>query len=98
MSAYAYLVGCWLPIQQAPMGTCPHLNSPFAVARAGGVGTITALGVPFRGAGAPPKQLARPDRNVTNWSLPFAGSPGACYAEMAIPSVSAPSVFGAPFS
>jgi nitronate monooxygenase len=46
MSAYADLVGCRFPIQQAPMGTVSSPELAVAVAEAGGVGTITALGVP----------------------------------------------------
>jgi nitronate monooxygenase len=46
MSAYTELVGCRLPIQQAPMGTVSSPDLAVAVADAGGVGTITALGIP----------------------------------------------------
>ena len=46
MSAYTDLVGCRFPIQQAPMGTVSSPELAVAVAQAGGVGTITALGVP----------------------------------------------------
>jgi hypothetical protein len=46
MSAYTDLVGCRFPIQQAPMGTVSTPDLAVAVAEAGGVGTITALGIP----------------------------------------------------
>lgn len=39
-------VGCRVPIQQAPMGTVSSPELAVAVAEAGGVGTITALGMP----------------------------------------------------
>ena len=40
------LVGCRVPIQQAPMGTVSSPELAVAVAEAGGVGTVTALGIP----------------------------------------------------
>ncbi len=46
MSVYTDLVGCRFPLQQAPMGAVSSPELAVAVAEAGGVGTITALGVP----------------------------------------------------
>lgn len=43
---FTQLAGCSLPIQQAPMGTVASPELAVAVAGAGGVGTITALGIP----------------------------------------------------
>ena len=40
------LVGCSVPIQQAPMGAISSPDLAVAVAEAGGVGTVSALGVP----------------------------------------------------
>lgn len=45
-TAFTRLVGCRAPIQQAPMGTVSSPELAVAVAEAGGVGTITALGMP----------------------------------------------------
>lgn len=45
-TAFTQLVGCSVPIQQAPMGTVSSPELAVAVAEAGGVGTITALGIP----------------------------------------------------
>jgi len=45
-TAFTRLVGCRAPIQQAPMGTVSSPDLAVAVAEAGGVGTITALGIP----------------------------------------------------
>ncbi|HET6874839.1 MAG TPA: nitronate monooxygenase [Acidimicrobiales bacterium] len=45
-SAFTRLVGCRVPIQQAPMGSVSSPELAVAVAEAGGVGTITALGMP----------------------------------------------------
>ncbi|ADB76336.1 NAD(P)H-dependent flavin oxidoreductase [Geodermatophilus obscurus] len=43
---FTELVGCSVPIQQAPMGTISSPDLAVAVADAGGVGTVTALGLP----------------------------------------------------
>ncbi|SFP89730.1 nitronate monooxygenase [Geodermatophilus dictyosporus] len=43
---FTALVGCRVPIQQAPMGTVSSPDLAVAVAEAGGVGTLTALGLP----------------------------------------------------
>ncbi|MGY1696815.1 NAD(P)H-dependent flavin oxidoreductase [Geodermatophilus sp. SYSU D00814] len=40
------LVGCTVPVQQAPMGPVSPPDLAVAVADAGGVGTVTALGTP----------------------------------------------------
>jgi nitronate monooxygenase len=45
VSAFTDLVGCRVPIQQAPMGSVSTPVLAVAVAEAGGVGTITALGM-----------------------------------------------------
>lgn len=45
-TAFTRLVGCRAPIQQAPMGTVSSPELAVAVADAGGVGTVTALGMP----------------------------------------------------
>ena len=42
---FTELVGCKVPIQQAPMGSVSTQSLAIAVADAGGVGTITALGM-----------------------------------------------------
>lgn len=44
-TAYTALVGCSVPIQQAPMGTVSTTDLAVAVAEAGGVGTVTVLGM-----------------------------------------------------
>ena len=43
---FTVLVGCRSPIQQAPMGTISSPDLAVAVAEAGAVGTLTALGLP----------------------------------------------------
>jgi nitronate monooxygenase len=43
---FTQLVGCSVPIQQAPMGAVSTPELAVAVADAGGVGTVSALGVP----------------------------------------------------
>jgi nitronate monooxygenase len=43
---FTELVGCSVPVQQAPMGTISSPDLAVAVADAGGVGTVTALGLP----------------------------------------------------
>jgi nitronate monooxygenase len=43
---FTQLVGCGLPVQQAPMGSVSSPALAVAVAAAGGVGSITALGMP----------------------------------------------------
>ncbi|WP_369253369.1 NAD(P)H-dependent flavin oxidoreductase [Geodermatophilus amargosae] len=43
---FTRLVGCSVPIQQAPMGAVSSPNLAVAVAEAGGVGTLSALGLP----------------------------------------------------
>jgi nitronate monooxygenase len=43
---FTALVGCEVPIQQAPMGSVSTPDLAVAVADAGGVGTITSLGFP----------------------------------------------------
>ena len=45
-TGFTELVGCRVPIQQAPMGSVSTPALALAVADAGGVGTITALGIP----------------------------------------------------
>src|SRR5437660_12668311 len=45
-TAFTELVGCRVPIQQAPMGSVSTPDLAVAVAEAGGVGSITALGLP----------------------------------------------------
>lgn len=45
-SDYTKLVGCRVPVQQAPMGSVSTPALAVAVAEAGGVGSITALGMP----------------------------------------------------
>jgi nitronate monooxygenase len=45
-TAFTRLVGCRAPIQQAPMGVVSSPELAVALAEAGGVGTITALGIP----------------------------------------------------
>jgi nitronate monooxygenase len=42
-TAFTDLVGCQVPIQQAPMGGISPPELALAVSRAGGVGTITVL-------------------------------------------------------
>lgn len=44
-TAFTELVGCRVPLQQAPMGSVSTPDLAIAVANAGGVGTITALGL-----------------------------------------------------
>src|SRR5207302_2936702 len=46
VTSFTELVGCRVPIQQAPMGSVSTPDLAVAVADAGGVGTITALGMP----------------------------------------------------
>src|SRR3712207_9436339 len=46
---FTQLVGCAVPIQQAPMGAVSSPDLAVAVAAAGGVGTVAAVGLP-RGA------------------------------------------------
>lgn len=43
---FTELVGCSVPVQQAPMGSVSSPDLAVAVADAGAVGTVTALGVP----------------------------------------------------
>ena len=43
---FTELVGCSIPIQQAPMGAVSSPGLAVAVADAGGVGTVSQLGVP----------------------------------------------------
>jgi len=45
VTGFTELVGCRVPIQQAPMGSVSTAALAVAVADAGGVGTITALGL-----------------------------------------------------
>ena len=45
VTRFTELVGCKVPIQQAPMGSVSTPSLAVAVADAGGVGTITALGM-----------------------------------------------------
>jgi nitronate monooxygenase len=42
---FAELAGCRVPVQQAPMGSVSTPALAVAVAEAGGVGSITALGL-----------------------------------------------------
>src|SRR5579862_7599827 len=42
---YTELTGCQVPVQQAPMGSVSTTALAVAVARAGGVGSITVLGM-----------------------------------------------------
>ena len=42
---FTELVGCRVPVQQAPMGSVSTPDLAVAVADAGGVGTVTALGM-----------------------------------------------------
>ena len=42
---FTQLVGCSVPIQQAPMGAISSPDLAVAVADAGGVGTVAALGL-----------------------------------------------------
>ena len=51
-TAFTDLVGCRVPIQQAPMGTVSSPELAVAVADAGGVGTVTALGIPVHTLGS----------------------------------------------
>ena len=44
-TAYTSLVGCSVPIQQAPMGTVSTPDLAVAVAESGGVGTVTVFGL-----------------------------------------------------
>ena len=44
-TSFTDLTGCRVPIQQAPMGSISTPALAVAVAAAGGVGTITALGI-----------------------------------------------------
>src|SRR5438128_4158682 len=44
-TGFTQLVGCRVPIQQAPMGSVSTAALAVAVADAGGVGTITAMGL-----------------------------------------------------
>lgn len=44
-TAFTELAGCEVPIQQAPMGPISPLGLAEAVARAGGIGTISAMGL-----------------------------------------------------
>jgi nitronate monooxygenase len=46
VTAFTQVAGCRFPIQQAPMGSVSTPELAVAVASAGGVGSITALGVP----------------------------------------------------
>src|SRR5438445_11975441 len=43
---FTQLIGCTVPIQQAPMGTVSSPALALSVADAGGVGSITAMGMP----------------------------------------------------
>ena len=45
MTRYTELTGCRVPVQQAPMGSVSTSALAVAVADAGGVGSITALGM-----------------------------------------------------
>src|SRR5499427_10023570 len=45
MTRYTELTGCRVPVQQAPMGSVSTVALAVAVADAGGVGSITALGM-----------------------------------------------------
>lgn len=45
-TSFTTLVGCSVPIQQAPMGAVSSPDLAVAVADAGGVGTVSALGLP----------------------------------------------------
>ncbi|MGY1771012.1 NAD(P)H-dependent flavin oxidoreductase [Blastococcus sp. SYSU D00813] len=45
-TCFTELVGCSVPIQQAPLGAVASSDLAVAVADAGGVGTVSALGVP----------------------------------------------------
>jgi nitronate monooxygenase len=45
-TSFTRLVGCRVPIQQAPMGNVSTAALAAAVANAGAVGSITALGIP----------------------------------------------------
>jgi nitronate monooxygenase len=45
MTSFTELVGCRVPVQQAPMGSVSTPSLAVAVADAGGVGSITALGL-----------------------------------------------------
>lgn len=44
-TSYCSLVGCSLPLQQSPMGSVSSVDLAVAVADAGAVGTVTALGL-----------------------------------------------------
>jgi nitronate monooxygenase len=44
-TAFTELAGCRVPVQQAPMGSVSTPALAVAVAEAGGVGSITALGL-----------------------------------------------------
>ena len=46
------LVGCMVPIQQAPMGTVSSPRLAVAVAEAGGIGSINTLGVSPKPSGS----------------------------------------------
>lgn len=45
-TSFTLVVGCTVPIQQAPMGSVSTPDLAVAVAEAGGAGMITALGIP----------------------------------------------------
>src|SRR5215468_12479591 len=45
MTRFTELTGCRVPVQQAPMGSVSTAALAVAVAEAGGVGSITALGM-----------------------------------------------------
>lgn len=62
---FTELVGCDVPLQQAPMGRLAPPGLALAVARAGGVGTVSA---PF---GAEPQALAA---QLDSWLDPSAGA------------------------
>jgi nitronate monooxygenase len=47
-TSFTRVVGCRVPVQQAPMGSVSTPDLAVAVADAGGVGSISAIGLPTR--------------------------------------------------
>ena len=66
-TAFTRLVGCRAPVQQAPMGPVSTAELAVAVARAGGLGSITALGMP-------PERLESTLREITEATAGAAGA------------------------
>jgi NAD(P)H-dependent flavin oxidoreductase YrpB (nitropropane dioxygenase family) len=63
-TSYTQLTGCSVPVQQAPMGPVASPELAVAVADAGGVGTITALGFPAKDLDALLSDMASKTKGV----------------------------------